>query len=83
MDAFADMWFSIDGLDWQKVSYDEGSGSNRYSSMNWAEVKRKKKLWTIITYPNPNPIVMEMKYKLTQTPTCDDALIILQCEGRD
>ncbi len=38
LDAFVDMWFSRDGLEWHKVSYDEGSGSNRYSSMNWAEV---------------------------------------------
>ncbi len=38
MDAFVDMWFSRDGLEWHEVNYDEGSGSNRYSSMNWAEV---------------------------------------------
>ncbi len=44
MDAFVDMWFSRDGLEWHKVSYDEGSGSNRYSSMNWAEVMDNKNM---------------------------------------
>ncbi|CAM9754300.1 unnamed protein product [Ascophyllum nodosum] len=36
MIGYVDMWFSSDGLTWHKVNYEEGEGSNLYSSMGWA-----------------------------------------------
>ncbi|CAM9200648.1 unnamed protein product [Sphacelaria rigidula] len=36
MIGYVDMWFSSDGATWHQVNYEEGSGSNLYSSMEWA-----------------------------------------------
>lgn len=33
--AQMDMWFSSDGLKWYKANYEEGSGANAYSCMEW------------------------------------------------
>jgi hypothetical protein len=35
MIALMDMWWSADGHAWRKVNYEEGSGANAYSSMEW------------------------------------------------
>ncbi|KAG5191591.1 hypothetical protein JKP88DRAFT_295425 [Tribonema minus] len=35
MISLTDMWWSSNGYNWYKVNYEEGSGDNAYSSMEW------------------------------------------------
>ena len=37
MEAYVDMWYSRDGIDWKRVHYQEGKGNSLFTSQDWAQ----------------------------------------------
>ena len=36
MEAYVDMWYSRDGMNWKRVHYQEGKGASLFTSQDWA-----------------------------------------------